>query len=139
MPVAAQRLCPGGCGALVQHRGRCPACTRRALPGTTTERGYGGMWRRFRTRYVSLLVQHGIMPCCGATLPNGPHCGPTECQQVGVLTVSNLHLDHEPPLTDAERRDPRKVCDEKRVRLLCQREHGIKSRREQQRWSRGGW
>lgn len=135
MPVAATRLCPGGCGALVT-RGRCQACTRRVLPGSTTERGYDGMWRRFRKRYVSLLVQQGIVPCCGATLPNGPQCGPTECQQQRLITVSNLHLDHEPPLRDAERRDPRKVCDPLRVRLLCQREHGMKSRREQ---GRGGW
>lgn len=128
IPVAAQRLCAGGCGALVA-RGRCAGCARtiEQQRGSSSARGYGATWRRFRTRYVAMLVHQGIIPACGASLPGGPQ-QPTECQAAGLLTVSNLHLDHEPPLTDAERTNPRVVCDPLRVHLLCQREHNQKTR-----------
>lgn len=78
-----------------------------------------------------MLVEQGIPPVCGAVLPGGPQVPDSECKAAGLMTFDDLHFDHDPPLTEAERHDPSKVCDPSRIRLLCGREHGQKTRNEQ--------
>ena len=43
---------------------------------------------------------------------------------------SSLHLDHEPPLQDWERKDKARVCDMNRIVLKCARCHSIKTARD---------
>lgn len=86
-----------------------------------------------------MLIEAGIAPVCGAVLPGGPQTHDSSCQAAGVQTFANpdgssLHLDHEPPLTDAERQDARSVCNAFRIQLLCSADHAIKTQRER----RGG-
>jgi len=134
MPSAALRRCSGGCGALVRA-GRCPLCARKVEQrrGNSAERGYGSEWRRFRQRFINLLIDAHIVPVCGAALPDGPKTQDSLCKQEGLLNGDRLHLDHEPPLTEAERQDMRAVCDPTRIQLLCgPRCHHDKSVRQQQ-------
>jgi hypothetical protein len=136
MPNAPLRPCTGGCGARVQ-KGKCPACARQVerRRGSAHQRGYTKDWEQFKAYFLSLVVQAGIVPCCGAALPNGPHTQDSQCQQQGLLTMVSrnghaLHLDHTPPLQDWERSDPRRVCDQNRVQLLCFDCHARKTERE---------
>lgn len=129
--------CRGGCGQLVTA-GRCASCSRtiEQRRGSATDRGYDAYWRRFRPYFVNLLIQAGIVPVCGAALPNGPQTQDSLCQQAGRLTGDDIHLDHEPPLTDAERARSRAgdhaiVCDATRIQLLCGNCHATKTRAEQ--------
>lgn len=139
MPAAFERLCAGGCGAIgVFRKGKCDACASRSerLRGTASARGYGVAWRAFRPVFVGILVAAGIVPACGASLPDGPHTTDSQCQAKGLVTMasddgSDLALDHEPPLSDAERRDLRAVCDPHRIQLLCRSCHSAKTLREQ--------
>jgi len=55
----------------------------------------------------------------------------SECRRAGRLEATGLHLDHDPPLTGAERTDWRNVCDELRVGLLCAHCHSRKTLQEQ--------
>lgn len=132
MPSAPLRPClETGCPHLVTS-GRCPehARLRDARRGTASQRGYGHAWRtRFRPQFIDRLVLAGIAPVCGAKLPTGPQGSRSRCQAEGLLTFtsadgSSLHVNHEPPLTDDERRDPMKVQDENRTELLCAACHG---------------
>lgn len=135
MPTAALRPCPG-CRTALVARGRCASCakaqdTRR---GTSTERGYGSYWRRFRPQFIGMLVEAGIAPVCGAALPEGPQTKDSQCKAQGLYTLDGLHLDHEPPLTEAERKVRAIVCDPRRIQLLCgARCHQAKTQREHQR------
>lgn len=128
MPFAALKDCPGGCGAKVA-KGRCQACTRKMdqRRGSASSRGYGAAWERFRRLFVALLVAAGIAPVCGAALPDGPQTQDSQCKAAGLLVGDDLQLDHEPPLTEAERQQPRAVCDPRRVQFLCRACHARKT------------
>lgn len=133
MPTAALRPCVAGCGTLVTT-GACPSCARKTeqARGSAHQRGYTVTWNRFRAYVVQRMVHLNISPVCGATLPGGPDTQAySRCQAEGLRTLQDLHLDHDPPLQDWERTDPRKVCDEARVGLLCRSCHAAKTRGEQ--------
>lgn len=128
------KVCAGGCGALVQTSGRCPACSRvlEQRRGTSTERGYGVAWRAFRLFFISLLISAGYAPVCGAALADGPKTDHSRCKAQGLETWasadgSSLHFDHEPPLEDHERADTVKVCNPQRIQLLCKACHSAKT------------
>lgn len=136
MPVAPLRAC-AGCGALISRR--CQTCAKRQdqRRGTATQRGYGAWWTHFRTAFIAMLVVAGVLPVCGSALPDGPQTQDSHCQQQGWLTFhsadgSSLHFDHEPPLTDAERNERSKVCDARRIQLLCAACHAAKTARQTQ-------
>ena len=131
MATAPPRPCPSpGCAARVP-RGYCSVHRKQLDRGrlTSTARGYDVAWARFRKRFITELVAAGLLPVCGASLPDGPQGDASECRRLGVLTFasadgSSLHLDHAPELTDAERnaatRGDRDAFDHLlRVRLLC--------------------
>lgn len=84
-----------------------------------------------------MLLDRGIPPVCGAALPEGPKTQDSYCRRDGVLTFHRLHLDHEPPLTEAERGDVSKVCDPLRLQLLCFVDHARKTEREKTSGTRG--
>lgn len=125
------RPCAGGCGTLVT-KGRCPACAREPerRRGSAHQRGYGTAWEAFRLQFLQMLLDHGIVPCCGAVLPTGPKTTDSQCLAQGYQTAEGLHLDHEPPLQDWERRYPEKVCDPNRIQLLCGPDHSAKTIRD---------
>src|SRR5678816_587194 len=109
MPMAAPRACR--CGALLIN-GRCSTCARQKeqIRGTAHQRGYTfRYWQPFRKQFIAALVNAGIQPVCGAALPDGPVNRDSQCRDAGLLTFasadgSSLHLDHEPPLEEWERR-----------------------------------
>jgi 5-methylcytosine-specific restriction protein A len=129
MPAALLRPCGPHCPVLVRS-GRCAEHRRAAEQrrGSASRRGYGRFWERFRVWFISLLVSAGSAPVCGASLPGGPDTRRfSQCAQRGVLNDVDLHVDHEPPLTDEERTDRAKVCDPLRVGLLCASCHATKT------------
>ena len=137
MPTAALRPCAGGCGARVPS-GRCAACAARVEQrrGSAHARGYTHAWALFRPQFIAALVYSGVVPTCGASLPTGPHSSDSRCLTQGLHVFANedgsdLHLDHEPPLAEAERSDISIVCDPQRIQLLCRTCHAAKTRREQ--------
>lgn len=141
MPAAPARPCAGSCGQVGIWSGpRCPACAqaRDRQRGTSTQRGYDSRnWGHFRRQFLAMLVAAGIPPVCGATLPGGPVTQDSACKAAGLQVFDNddgtgLHLDHEPPLTEAERLDPAAVCDPLRIQCLCRADHARKTRREAQ-------
>lgn len=128
MPTAALRPCAGGCGARVR-RGRCEKCER----PSASKRGYNQDWIRFRPRFIQMLLDQGITPCCGASLPTGPQTSDSLCKQKGMMVLAtnqDMHHDHEPPLTHQERLNPAIVCDPNRIQLLCADCHRAKTQRE---------
>jgi len=122
MPDAPLRPCATpDCRQLVP-RGHCPAHrrVREQTRGTAHQRGYTAYWHQmFRPRFLGLLVEAGIAPVCGAALPAGPQTRHSRCRAAGLLTGTDLHLHHEPPLAEWERRDRSRVCDPCRIQLLC--------------------
>jgi hypothetical protein len=138
MPTAPLRPCAAsGCPTLVHH-GRCPIHARQQeqYRGTAHQRGYTSRdWQPFRRRFLAALVEANVVPVCGAALPDGPRSRDSQCRDDGVFTYtsrdgSSLHLDHEPPLADWERRNPVIVCDVTRIQLLCAQCHQRKTARE---------
>ena len=132
MPSLPPRLCANGCGTPVQG-GRCPRCSRSRAGRreTASSRGYDAHWVRFRAWAISLMVNLGVLPVCGARHPDAPATEDSLCKAAGFLTYqsadgSSLHLDHEPPLEDWERSRTDLVCDILRVQLLCAECHGAK-------------
>lgn len=130
MVVAALRLCR--CGARVS--GACPVCmrSRDRHRGTAASRGYGAAWQTFRPRFISLLVEAGLVPMCGAALPTGPVTTDSRCRDDGRMTLrsadgTSLHFDHEPPLAEHERTNPAAVCNPDRIQLLCAACHANKT------------
>src|SRR5678816_2815161 len=112
MPNSPLRPCAtAGCPTLVK-RGHCPQHTTQINQrrGSAARRGYGSHWQRFRPYYINLLIQQHILPVCGARLPEGPQTAHSRCRAQGLLNGEDLQLDHEPPLTEEERKDPMKVC-----------------------------
>ena len=133
MPTAALSPC-SVCRQLncTQHKNaRAKAYDR--YRGTAHSRGYTyTQWRPFRDAFVGALVAAEILPVCGAALPTGPRTQDSACQAQGWLTFtsldgSSLHVDHEPPLREDERRDMAVVCDLNRVQLLCRSCHATKT------------
>lgn len=126
--------CPG----LATYRGRCAQCNQghQRQRGSAHSRGYTSYWQNvFRPQFIQMLIAEGIVPVCGAALPGGPRTQDSQCRADGHLTFTSsdgsaLHLDHEPPLTDAERQNRAAVCDPMRVRLLCASCHSGKTQRE---------
>lgn len=131
---SALKVCPTpGCPNL-SAAGPCSTCARKRerFRGSPASRGYTWGWTKFKARFIRALIAADIAPVCGATLPGGPSMQDSHCRALGLLTSEQLELDHDPPLTDTERRDPAKVCDPKRVGLLCKADHSRKTQREQQ-------
>lgn len=135
MPSAMLKPCTGevGCPELTTG-GPCAkhARQRERFRGSAASRGYDYGWVKFKARFIQMLIARDIAPACGAALPGGPSMQDSRCKATGVLETSHLHLDHDPPLRDEERSDPRKVCDPMRVGLLCRVDHNRKTQREQQ-------
>jgi hypothetical protein len=127
MPAAPERLCAGTCGrTITTRRERCDRCARAVEQqrGSASARGYGSQWARWRRWFIAALVQQGIPPVCGARFPEGPQTTHSRCQTAGLWTGASdrgesLHLNHEPPLRDEERAYPHRVCDVRRIELLC--------------------
>jgi len=82
-----------------------------------------------------MLVEAGIPPVCGAALLGGPTGGWSRCKEEGRSNGADLHIDHQPKLSQAERQDLAKVCDPLRVELLCRSCHARKTTAEQ--WAQG--
>ena len=79
---------------------------------------------------MDMLIALDIPPVCGAALPTGPRTTDSACAQAGIWNADRLHLDHEPPLTDAERAHTALVCDPNRVQWLCFSCHQAKTLRQ---------
>lgn len=126
MPTAPPRAC-ATCGALIT--GPCPTCrrTRDRYRGSAASRGYGHVWQAFRPQFMGMLVAAGIPPVCGARLPNGPTTSHSQCRAAGLINGTDLHLHHEPPLSEAERQDVRAVCDPTRIEALCSTCHNAET------------
>jgi hypothetical protein len=122
MPTGALRYCAAvNCPALVRS-GYCPAHQRplERRRGSAHARGYTAYWHAiFRPAFIARLVAAGIPPICGAALPGGPQTAHSRCQAAGLVTGTELHLHHEPPLTAEERQQRARVCDPFRIQLLC--------------------
>ena len=136
MPDRFLRPCSGGCGRYVA-KGACPACrsARERTRPSRRERGYGPIWDAWRPVFISALAALGILPVCGAALPDGPKTSDSSCKAQGLWSYSSasgssLQFDHEPPLTNVERKDPLKVCDPRRIQLLCKACHDAKTARQ---------
>ena len=131
-----------GCGRLVV-RGRCPDHTRayEERRGSAHARGYTRQWEKWRRWYFGALIKFavsGVGPgaVCGARWPGLALTGDSECMAEGRRNATDLVLDHTPPLTMAERGNPRAVCDTTRVQVLCSTCHATKTAREQAQPSR---
>jgi hypothetical protein len=61
----------------------------------------------------------------------GQHAAWSQCVREGVVTMSSLELDHEPPLTAEERLQPHVVLDPMRVGFACRSCHARKTRKQQ--------
>ena len=134
MPTALLRACShDGCPELVES-GACPGHQRQVEQrrGSAASRGYGRAWQTFRQLFIGMLIAAGIAPVCGARLFGGPSPH-SRCAAAGRLVQVRLHLDHDPPLTDAERQVESAVCDPKRVGFLCETCHNAKTQAEQRR------
>lgn len=134
MPSPMLRAC--ACGALAEKT-PCPACSRKTeqYRGSRTSRGYDERWQRFRlVTFPNLLIAADIARVCGAALPGGPSMSASTCKAQGLLTArshdgTDLHLHHDPPLTDEERKNPAIVCSPLRVGYLCARDHAAETLR----------
>lgn len=73
------------------------------------------------------MVALDIMPKCGSAMPDGPTVNPSRCLTEDVYTFASsygdLHFHHEPELQEWEQSDRLKVCDSRRIVLLCDRCH----------------
>ena len=139
-PAALQRPCAtSGCPNLVAS-GRCPACTSTsssdAQRGNATERGYGADWRKLRSAFRQMLINAGVLPVCGARLPNArPAPVHSRCAQEGRLLDdvqharmhgTRLHTDHIIPHNG----DDALRLDTLNLQLLCKDDHDRKTASE---------
>ncbi len=137
MPTSPAEPCTQpGCPERAVSRGRCAVhrqdVAERAR-GSASRRGYGSSkgsaWQVFRRSFLAQLLEAGVMPVCGATLPNGPQTQDSRCRRDQQWSVesrdgSGLHFDHAPALTAQERAaavagDRRAFDDPRRIQLLC--------------------
>lgn len=141
MPSAAKKPCVvAGCPELTSS-GPCPthARQREQRRGSARSRGYNAAWEHFRAEtFPALLLEHGLAPMCGAALSYGPSMVYSQCRAAGLHVFDRLNLDHEPPITDAERALPtyernQVMCDPSRVGYLCSDCHSAKTRHEQRK------
>jgi hypothetical protein len=129
VPSALLRPCSAPlCPELVEGR-FCVEHARQAEQrrGSSAARGYDARWRAFAVRFRRMLVAADVATVCGASLPGGPVMQDSRCKAEGRLNGPRLQVHHEPPLTDDERQDPRKVCDPYRVGLLCHSCHSART------------
>lgn len=91
MAVCATPRCP-----VVVDRGHCPdhARQRDRRRGSAASRGYDAKWTRVVTAFYCALVEAGIPPVCGATLPDVPSTGDSLCAAEGLQTFQPLDCDH---------------------------------------------
>jgi len=115
MPTRPPRACAApGCPRLVTDTARCPEhekARHRAIDerrGSSTERGYGSDWQRFRAWWLS---QH---PLC------------VECEREGRVEVAT-DVDHVVSIAEA----PERRLDPTNVRSLCHRHHSARTMRDQ--------
>ena len=136
MPDRPMRPCHGaGCPELTTRR-YCPACATRVNTARRSSRTLTytePWWLAFRRWFFNHLIALGIVPVCGAALPDGPSMWASQCRASGVLNAKRLELDHDPPLTEAEKGIRRVVCDVRRVGWLCRSCHSAKTAREMAR------
>lgn len=137
MPSSPRQPCSTPRCPNTTDRGRCLTCRTRTeqVRGSASQRGYDSYWSKtFVPWFKRQLAGKGIAPACGASLPGGPDMRPfSRCAQEGRLTIEKLHVDHNPPLDPWERKHRARVCDPKRVGLLCDEDHGRKTNQEMQR------
>lgn len=134
MRICAHPQCP-----VPVDKGYCPTHARELEQrrGSARQRGYTDAWERFRRGFFNKLIELGILPVCGASLPTGPNTQAySQCAQEGRLTAENLELDHDPPLTHEERLratqgDRRAFDNPNRVGFLCRACHARKTRSQQ--------
>lgn len=138
MPAALARACAGRGGMCpnLTTETRCTACLRatETRRGSAHARGYTRHWREtFIPHFTGLLIAADIVPACGASLPCGPDLtGISRCVAEGRLTTQHLHLHHDPPLTDAERKDRQAVEDPLRVGFVCVFCHNTETSKHQE-------
>jgi 5-methylcytosine-specific restriction endonuclease McrA len=132
MPDALLRACTR-CGRPTSSS-PCANCrrARNQQRGSSSARGYGQQWRHFVLGVRRRMISLGIVPQCGARLPEARVTADSTCAANGRLVTAYLQLDHIDPLEPYERRDPRIVCDPTRVQFLCESCHKAKTRREQE-------
>jgi hypothetical protein len=136
VPEALKRACAGQGGTCpnLSDKGLCVTCrqAREGRRGSAAARGYDSYWSKvFRPRFVLLLIAAGVTPACGAALPGGPMMAASTCKAKGLLTTDHLHLHHDPPLRDDERRHRHLVCDPLRVGFLCATDHSRETQADQ--------
>ena len=115
-------------------RGRCPKHARQAEKdrGNSTERGYGGEWRRVRERFLmERCGECGDRPMatcgqCGGTGRANRFCG--ECLAGGKLAMAT-QVDH---VLRFGRR-PELRLERRNLQGLCVNHHELKSQAEQGR------
>ena len=114
-----------GCVTLVD-KGYCPAHTKAKVQGydkargTSTQRGYGVRWGRYRDRFLERN------PLCGDRPHNLPPTGDSLCQKQGLSVRANV-VDHITPVTGPN--DPTFYKPEGQ-QSMCDRCHQIKRQRE---------
>lgn len=129
MPNAPKRPCLfPRCGALVRsgycqlHGGRGGTSGQ---DGTSTQRGYGARWQRYRAWW---LLEH---PACGDRESGQPQTGDSSCRTAGRYTIGSKRapnvVDHVIPMTGAD--DPTHY-DPRAHQTLCKRCHQVKRQRE---------
>jgi 5-methylcytosine-specific restriction endonuclease McrA len=147
MPSAIQRPCANApiCKTLVDSGlcDRCRAGQQQAVDGlrdrpSSAVRGYDAAWHKFRQAVFRAIHRISVQTnapgvCCGARPKEAPETTDSLCRQQGRITARRLHLDHIVPLTDAERANPRAVCDWSRVQVLCESCHTAKTNRDRAR------
>lgn len=84
-----------GCPRTVD-RGHCSGHQRQRdqRRGSAASRGYDGKWNRLVAAFYAALVDAGIPPVCGATLPSVPPTGDSLCAAEGLQTFTPLDCDH---------------------------------------------
>lgn len=140
MPARLERACSvSGCPGMdvAGGRGRCADHARQyeRQRGNAAARGRDYHWTYiFRPRFSRMLIAAGIAPACGAALPGGPSMADSLCKAEGRLVAARLRLDHDPPLTAAEResKDRRVIEDPMRCGWLCESCHNRRTQRQQQ-------
>jgi 5-methylcytosine-specific restriction protein A len=126
MSQAPMRICSEpGCPTPTRDT-RCPAHTRTHIQaydrqrGTSTERGYGARWGRYRAWFLEQW------PLCGDKPDSAPQTKDSECEWLGLQVPASV-VDHIIPVTGPD--DPTFFRPEAH-QALCSRCHDVKRQRE---------